>query len=132
MIATNWGLPFKLMCDTSDFVVGVVLGQQKEKHFHPIYYTSKTLNHVQENYTTIEKELLVVVFAFDKFEPYLVLLKVVVYTDHSMLNYLMSKIDAKHHLIRWILLLQEFNVLIKDKRGAENLAANHLSRLKSP
>ena len=73
MIAPDWKLSFKIMCDASDFAVGAVLGQRKEKHFHPIYYASKTLNNAQENYATTEKELLAVVFAFDKFRSYLVL-----------------------------------------------------------
>src|SRR5262249_47879294 len=83
MIAPNWNLDFKIMCDASDSAVGAVLGQRKDKHFQPIYYTSKTLNAAQENYTTMEKELLAVVFSFDKFRSYLILSKVIVYTDHS-------------------------------------------------
>lgn len=73
MIAPNYNLPFELMCGASDFAVGVVLWQRVDKHFQPIHYASKTLNPAQENYTTIKKELLVVVYAFDKLCPYLVL-----------------------------------------------------------
>ena len=72
------------------------------------------------------------VFAFDKFRPYLILSKVIVYTDHSALRFLLSKTDAKPRLIRWILLLQEFDLEIRNKRGAENLVADHLSRLENP
>ncbi|KAK5785492.1 hypothetical protein PVK06_040083 [Gossypium arboreum] len=110
-------------------VLGAVLGQRRDKHFQPIYYASKTLTAAQENYTTTEKELLVVVFAFDKFRSYLILSKVVVYIDHSSLHYLLNKTDTKPRLIRWILLLQEFNLEIQDKKGAKNLEADHLSRL---
>ncbi|GJZ81557.1 reverse transcriptase domain-containing protein [Tanacetum coccineum] len=78
------------------------------------------------------KELLAVVYAFEKFRPYLVLSKSIVYTDHSALKYLLAKQDAKPRLLRWILLLQEFDVVIRDKKGAENLAADHLSRLENP
>ncbi|GJV04551.1 putative nucleotidyltransferase, ribonuclease H [Tanacetum coccineum] len=132
IISPDWNVPFELMCDASDFAVRAVLGQRIDGKFKPIYYASKTLNNAQEHYTTTEKELLAVVFSFDKFHPYLVLSKTIVYTDHSALKYLFSKQDAKPRLIRWVLLLQGFNIKIKDKRGAENLVADHLSRLENP
>ncbi|GJT17622.1 reverse transcriptase domain-containing protein [Tanacetum coccineum] len=95
-------------------------------------HASKTMTDAQAHYTTTEKELLAVVYAFEKFRPYLVLSKTIVYTDHSALKYLLAKQDAKPRLLRWILLLQEFDVIIRDKKGAENLAADHLSRLENP
>ncbi|GKA74614.1 reverse transcriptase domain-containing protein [Tanacetum coccineum] len=132
LVAPDWDLPFKIMCDASDYAVGAVLGQRKTKHFQPIHYASKTMTDAQAHYTTTEKELLAVVYAFEKFRPYLVLSKTIVYTDNSALKYLLSKQDAKPRLLRWILLLQEFDVIIRDKKGAENLAADHLSRLENP
>jgi hypothetical protein len=91
------------MCDASDYAVGAVLGQQKEGKVHAIYYASKTLNGARLNYATTKKELLAVVFAFEKFRSYIVNF---VYTDHAAIKYLLSKKDAKPRLIRWILLLQ--------------------------
>jgi hypothetical protein len=131
MQAPDWSLPFELMCDASDFMIGVVLGQRKDKKPHVIYYASKTLNDAQLNYTTTEKELLAVVFALDKFRSYLVGSLVIVFTDHAALKYLLTKQDAKPCLIRWILLLQEFNLEIRDKKRVENVVADHLSRLSS-
>ena len=98
------------MCDASDFVIGVVLEQREDGKPYVIYYASKILNDAQRNYTTTEKELLVVVFALDKFRAYLVGSFIVVFTDHSTLKYPLTKQDAKARLIRWILLLQEFNL----------------------
>ncbi|RVW57789.1 Retrovirus-related Pol polyprotein from transposon opus [Vitis vinifera] len=100
--APNWHLPFEVMCNASDFAIGVVLGQREDGKPYVIYYASKTLNKAQRNYTTIEKELLAVVFALDKFRTY---------------------------LVGWIFLLQEFNLHIKDKKEVENVVADYLSRI---
>nr|GEU62990.1 reverse transcriptase domain-containing protein [Tanacetum cinerariifolium] len=132
LVFPDWNLPFEHMCDASDFAIGVILGQRKTKHFQPIHYASKTINEAQIHYTTTEKEMLAVVYAFEKFRPYLVLSKSIVYTDHSALKYLFGKQDAKPRLIRWALLLQEFDIIIHDKKETKNLVADHLSRLKNP
>ena len=94
------------MCDASDFAIRAVLGRRKEKVFYVIYYASRTLNDVKLNYTTTEKELLCIVFAFDKLKPYVVGNKVIVFTYHSVIKYLMTNKDAKPRLIWWVLLLQ--------------------------
>nr|GEV68369.1 reverse transcriptase domain-containing protein [Tanacetum cinerariifolium] len=132
LVVPDWNLPFELMCDDSDFAIGAVLGQRKTKHFQPIHYASKTMTEAQIHYTTTEKEMIAVVYAFEKFWPYLVLFKSVVYTDHSALKYLLSKQDAKPRLLRWVLLLQEFDIIIRDMKGMENHASDHLSRLENP
>jgi hypothetical protein len=106
-----------------------VLGQSKDKKQYAISYASKTLIGPQLNYATTEKELLAVFFAIEKFRSYLVDAKFIVYTDHAALKYLLMKKDAKPRLIRWILLLQEFDLETRDKKGVENSVAGHLSRL---
>ncbi|GJW25401.1 reverse transcriptase domain-containing protein [Tanacetum coccineum] len=132
LIAPNWDQPFELMCDASDYAIGAVLGQRIEKHFRPIHYASKTMTEAESNYTTTEKEMLAVVYAFEKFRSYLIMNKSIVYTDHSALKYLFAKKDAKARLLRWVLLLQEFDFKVIDTKGAENYAADHLSRLENP
>ncbi|CAN6685961.1 unnamed protein product [Malus baccata var. baccata] len=93
IVPPDWSFPFELMCDASDYALGTVLGQRKEKRPHVIYYASRTLNDAQLNYSTTEKELLAVVFALDKFHSYLL----------------------------------EFDIEIWDKKGSENVVADHLS-----
>ncbi|RDX98218.1 Retrovirus-related Pol polyprotein, partial [Mucuna pruriens] len=98
------------MCDASNLALGVVLGQRAEVG-KPVHL----------NYTTIEKELLAIVFALDKFRSCI--------SEHAALRFLLKKPNAKPRLIWWMLLLQESNIEIKDKKGAENLVADHLSRI---
>nr|GEV30312.1 hypothetical protein [Tanacetum cinerariifolium] len=131
LIAPDCDLPFELMCDASDFAIGVVLGKHQEKHFRPLHYASKTMSEAESNYTTMEKEMLAVVYAFKKFQSYLILNKIIVYTDHSALKYLFAKKDSKARFLHRVLLLQEFKFKVIDTKGAENLAADHLSRLEN-
>ncbi|GJV90631.1 reverse transcriptase domain-containing protein [Tanacetum coccineum] len=121
VIAPTGDLPFELMCDASDFAIGAVLGQRRNKHFQPIHYASKTMTEAQALYTTTEKELLAVVYAFEKFRSYLVLSESIVYTDHSAIKYLFAKKDAKPRLMRWILLLQEFDVIIREHKKSRGM-----------
>ena len=124
----NWDLSFEIMCDAFDFAVGAVLGQRIDKKPTAICYASKTLADAQLKYTTTEKKLLAVVFALKKLRPYILGSKIIVYTDHAALKYLLSMKEAKPRLIRWVL-FQEFDLEIKDKKGSENSVADHLSRL---
>jgi hypothetical protein len=125
----DWNQPFEIMSDTSDYAVGAVLGQRKEGRVHAVYYASKTLSGAQLNYATTEKELQAVVFAFEKFRFYIVNLKFIVYTDHAAIKYLLAKKEPNPRLIRWILLLQEFDVEFRNKKGVENVVDDHLSRM---
>src|SRR5215216_4108821 len=127
----DWNLPFEIMCNASDYVVGAILGQSVDKKLNVIHYASKTLDSAQRNYATTEKEFLAVVFAYDKFRSYIVDSKVTVHADHAAVKYLMEKKDAKPRLIRWVLLLQEFDLHIIDRKGAENPIADNLSRLEN-
>nr|GEU62290.1 transposon Ty3-I Gag-Pol polyprotein [Tanacetum cinerariifolium] len=108
----------------TDFAIGAVLGQRQDKHCRPI--------EAESNYTTMEKEMLAVVYAFEKFRSYLIMNKSIVYTDHSALKYLFAKKDSNARLLRWVLLLQEFTFKVIDTKGAKNLAADHLSQLENP
>ena len=129
MRSPNWDLPFEIMCDASDYAIGAVLGQREDKKVFVIYYANKTLDSAQANCTTTEKEFLAVVFSLEKLRSYIVGSPVTIFTDHAALKYLLSKQDTKPRLTRWILLCQEFNRTIKDKKGVENVVADHLSRL---
>nr|GEY12196.1 reverse transcriptase domain-containing protein [Tanacetum cinerariifolium] len=102
------------------------------EEYRPIHYASKMMTEAESNYTTTEKEMLAVVYAFEKFHFYLIMNKSIVYTNHSALKYLFAKKDAKTRLLRWILLLQEFDFKVIDTKGAKNYAADHLSRLENP
>ena len=104
MRSPNWDLPFEIMCDTSDYAIGAVLGQREDKKAFVMYYASKTLDSAHANYTTMEKEFLAVVFALEKFRSYIVGSPVTIFTDHAALKYLLSKQDTKPRLTRWILL----------------------------
>ncbi|RDX63881.1 Retrovirus-related Pol polyprotein from transposon 17.6, partial [Mucuna pruriens] len=115
--APNWDLPFELMCDASNSALGAVLGQRAG------------VGQLVHNYTTIEKELLAIVFALDKFRAYLIDSRIIMFSNNAALRYLLKKPDAKPRQIRWMLLLQEFNIEIRDKKGAENSIAYHLSRI---
>ena len=85
--------------------MGVVLGKRTEKIFKAIYYANKTFNEAQDNYSTTEKEMLAVVFACEKFRPYILGSHVIIHTDHATIRYLMAKKDAKPRLIIWVLLM---------------------------
>ena len=129
MASLEWDQRFEIICDARDFAMGVVLGQRKEKIFRAIYYASRTFNEAQENYSTTEKEMLAIVFACEKFRPYILGSYIIVHTDHAAIKYLMSKKEAKPRLIRWVLLLQEFDLKIKDKKGCDNVIVDHLYRV---
>ena len=117
------------MCDASDYAMRAVLGQRTEKIFRAIYYASKTFNEAQKNYSTTKKEMMAMVFYCENFRPYILGSHVIIHTNHATIKYLVSKKDAKLSLIRWVILLQEFYLEIKDKKGSDHVIAYHLSRI---
>ncbi|RDY10018.1 Retrovirus-related Pol polyprotein from transposon 17.6, partial [Mucuna pruriens] len=115
----------------SNSAFGAILSQRVRvsKPMHVIAYASQTMDPAQSNYTTIEKELLGIVFALDKFRSYLLGSRIIVFSNHAALRFLLKKPDTKPRLIRWMLLLQEFDIEIRDKKGFENSVADHLSKI---
>ena len=105
METPDWKKEFEIMCDASDYTIGALLRQRTDKTFKVIYHASKTFNEAQENYSTTEKEMLAMVFAYEKFRPYILGSHVIVHTDHATIKYMLAKKDAKPRLIRWVLLL---------------------------
>ena len=105
MVTPDWNKEFESKCDVSDYAMGAVFGQRTKKILKAIYYVSKTFNEAQENYSTIENEMLAMVFACEKFRPYILGSHVIIQADHAAIKYLMGKKDDKPRLIRWVLLL---------------------------
>ncbi|GJY21974.1 reverse transcriptase domain-containing protein [Tanacetum coccineum] len=129
-IAPNWHQSLELMCDASDYAIGAVLGQRIEKHFRPIHYASKTMTEAETNYTTTEKEMLAVVYAFEKFRSYLIMNKSVVYTDHSALKYLFNKKDAKARLLKWVFYFSRNSITCNCTKVLKTTQNDHLTDLK--
>ena len=132
MAKPDWNREFEIMCDASDFAMGAMLGHKAEKVFKAIYYANKIFNEVQENYSTTEKKMLAIVFPCEKFRPYILGSHIIIHIDHAAIKYLMAKKQAKPRLIKWVLLLREFDLEIKNKKGCDNVIDDHLSRVEKP
>jgi hypothetical protein len=125
----NWKLPIQISSDVSNVTIGIVLGQEEYKKPYAIYFISKNLTPTELNYRVIEKYFLVVIHAINKFQHYITGYLVFLYTDHSSIIYLANKPITNGRVTRWLLLLQEFNITIKDRPRRENIVADILSRI---
>ena len=128
----NWALPFHVHTNASNKVIGAALGQVDEKLPYAIYFVSKNLSNAELDYTVTEKELLAIVHSLNKFRHYITSYKTFIHNDHAAIRYLMNKPNVNARIIRWLLLLQQFDLTIVDKPGKENVVANFLSRLDLP
>ena len=128
----NWALPFHIHAETLDKSIGATLGQEEEKFPYAIYFISKNPSKAELNYTVTEKELLAIVHSLNKFRHYITSYQTFVHTDHAVIKYLMNKLDVNARTIRWLLLLQQFDLTIVDKPGKENVVVDFLSRMKFP
>ena len=128
----NWALHFHIHADASHKAIGAALGQVEEKLPYATYFISKSLSKAKLNYTMTEKELLAVVHSLNKFRHYITSYQTFVHTDHATIKYLMNKPNVNARIIRWLLLLQQFDLTIVDKPDKENVVADFLSRMNLP
>ena len=123
----NWTLPFHISIDASDTTIGGVLGKKEDQQSYAIYFVSKNLSPAELNYTVIEKEFLVVVHAINKFHHYITGYEVFIHIDHYVIRFLMNKTITNGRVTRWLLLLQEFNIIVLDRPVKDNVVAELLS-----
>ena len=128
----NWDFPFQISSDASDTAIGSVLGHEEDKKPYAIYYISKNLSPIELNYTVTEKEFLAVIHDVNKFRHYITRYPVFLYTDHSAIKFLANKPVTNGRVTIWLILLQEFDITIKDRPGKENPVADFLSRMPKP
>jgi hypothetical protein len=120
--------PFILTTDASGYGLGAVLSQGAVGKDRPIAYASRTLNSAELNYSTVEKECLAIVWACKHFRPYLLGRKFQIFTDHKGLTWIFNVKDPSSRLLRWKLLLEQYDYEIKYKPGKQNANADGLSR----
>ena len=132
LLAPDFEICFKLAVDANDVGIGAVLLQEDNNGIdHPVCYFSKKLNKHQKNYSTIEKECLALILAIKQFEVYLTSFTspIIVFSDHNSLSFLHKLKNKNQRLLRWSLLLQEFNLDIRYIKGKDNIIPDALSRV---
>jgi hypothetical protein len=125
----NWKIPFHISTDASDIAIGVFLGQEEDKKTYVIHFISNNLTLTESNYTVTEKSFLVVIHAINKFHHYITGYPIILYTSYSAIKYLDNKPITNGRVTRWLLLLQEFDITIKDRPERENFVADFMSRI---
>jgi hypothetical protein len=125
----NWKIPFHISTDASNISIGIVLGQEEVKKPYAIYFISKNISLDELNYTVTEKEFLVVIYAINKFHHYITGYPAILYTDHYATKYLSNKPITNGRVTRWLLILHEFDITIKERPGKENLITDFLSHI---
>ena len=129
LIYPDFNKQFYLSTDASQYAVGAVLSQKENNFLRPISFTSRTLNKAELNYSTIEKELLAIVWSTKHFRPYLYGRKFIIETDHKPLQWLFNVNDPGSRLLRWRLKLEEYEYEVQYKKGSLNINADALSRI---
>ena len=125
----DWSLPFHISTDASDTAIRGVLGQKEGQAPYAIYFISKNLTTAELNYTVTEKEFLAVVYSINKFHHYITGCKFFVHTDNSAIIFLMNKPITNGRVAQWLLFLQEFNIIVIDRPGKENIVSDFLSHI---
>uniref|UniRef100_A0ABD2VTH8 RNA-directed DNA polymerase n=2 Tax=Trichogramma kaykai TaxID=54128 RepID=A0ABD2VTH8_9HYME len=128
LVRPDFSKEFSIQTDASDYAVGAVLTQEYEDGEHPVYYVSRVLSRAEQRYTTTEKECLAVIWAIEKFRPYVEGSRFKVVTDHRALTWLRNFKDPQGRVARWAFKLMEYDFEIVYRKGSVHYVPDALSR----
>ncbi|CAB0040445.1 unnamed protein product [Trichogramma brassicae] len=128
LVRPDFSREFSIQTDASDYAVGAVLTQEYEDGEHPVYYVSRVLSRAEQRYTTTEKECLAVIWAIEKFRPYVEGSRFKVVTDHRALTWLRNFKDPQGRVARWAFKLMEYDFEIVYRKGSVHYVPDALSR----